>query len=120
MDKHDEGSGANFGRTSPASLEKHPGQNAQEGKLQVTHGVDVENASEKSVAEETGGPEDTTVYPSGMKLALILLGTAIAIFLVALVSSCKSCPCCSLVANQYRIVQLLQPPSLGLPISSTL
>lgn len=117
--RHQDPSGIGFESTPAASLETHLVGNQQGGKLQDARGVDIENVSEKPFAEPKDEPDDH-VYPTGMKLALILFGTAIAIFLVALVSDGHFPLTYSLMAYQNRIVQSLQPRSLGSPINFTL
>ena len=76
--------GVNIERKPVESLEEHQAGDLQEGNFQDGHSVDIEKV-EELFAAPNDVPDDHA-YPTGMKLALILFGTAIAIFLVALVS----------------------------------
>lgn len=83
--------------------------------------TDLENATKEVPAPLA--QEDDIEYPTGLKLALIILGDFIAIFLVALVSlGTFSPPSASEYFAQLttnRTVQSLLQPSLESQISST-
>lgn len=70
------------GRVSPLDAEKQDPASSASGAAQV---APTDSKSEKPAgAADEGDGEDTSAYPTGLKLVLILISLCIAVFLVAL------------------------------------